>query len=225
MTGGAGSPPTASIKVSGGEVKSVTITSAGKGATVGDVLTAPPSAIGGVTGFSYAVTQLTNFIMFTTPRWNVIVDGLHGGYQTTLTPADGANINGQCAYPNQNVNFDFMFAHVQLDNSINAGRTCVSANGYIENFFQLDNDWKGGPNKFKTDEFNFKYSGRNNTIVDSLCRDYPFSYPNDGSVLALEQAGPNNCAVGSSTTVAGRARALNAARQLSARGLKLIGDY
>jgi hypothetical protein len=202
-----GEPPTAAITVSGGKVTAVTITTAAKHNAIGDVLSAAPSQIGGVTGFSYVVTQLTNFVMFTTPRWNVILDGLHVGRQWTATV--GSNINAQCVYPNQNANFDFMFAYVQIDNSLNSGRTCVSANGYIENFFQLGNDFRGGPNHFKTDAFNFQYSGRNNTIVDSFCHDHPFNAPADGSVLGLAQAGAENCGEGLTARQLRRVRAVS----------------
>jgi hypothetical protein len=186
--------PIATVTVSGGKVTAVAITTAGRRNRVGDVLTADPAAIGGVTGFSYTVTQLSNLVMFESPRRNIILYGLHGGYQITQNPRVGANINGQCAYPNQNANFDFLFVNVQLDNSLNPGRTCVSANGYVENFFQLNDDWKGGPNRFRSEEFNFNYSGRNNTIVDTNCYSYRFAYPMDGSVLTFEAPGPSNCA-------------------------------
>jgi hypothetical protein len=206
MKGGAGVSPIATITVSGGKVTAVAITTAGRRNIIGDVLTADPAAIGGVAGFTYTVTQLSNLVMFETPRRNIILYGLHGGYQITQEPRVGANINGQCAYPNQNVNFDFLFVNVQLDNSLNPGRTCVSANGYIENFFQLNNDWKGGPNRFKSEEFNFNYSGRNNTIVDSNCYSYRFAYPMDGSVLTLEKPGSANCAALSETVSVARKR-------------------
>jgi hypothetical protein len=138
------------------------------------------------------LTRPSSYVMFLTPRRNVILWGLRTGRQSGGERA--ANINGQCAYPNQNANFDFLFANVQIDNSINAGRTCVSANGYIENFFQLNNEWKGGPNRFRDNDFNFKYAGRNNTIVDSRCNGQPFALPPDGSVLGLQAKGAGDCA-------------------------------
>jgi hypothetical protein len=210
-----GIAPTATITVAGGKVATLPITNPGKHNAIGDVLTAPPSKIGGVTNFSYTVTQLTNFVMFTTPRWNVILDGLHVGRQWSSTV--GSNINAQCVYPNQNANFDFMFAYVQIDNSLNSGRTCVSANGYIENFFQMGNDFRGGPNKFKTDLFNFQYSGRNNTIVNSFCHDHPFNAPADGSVLALQGAVAENCGEGLTAKQLRRVRAASATHSKPAK--------
>ncbi len=60
LTGGSGEGAEASITVSGGVVTVVTITTAGSGYVVGEVLSAPASALGGVgSGFTYTLTAVT----------------------------------------------------------------------------------------------------------------------------------------------------------------------
>jgi hypothetical protein len=79
LTGGTGTGATATIVVSGGGVTSVTITTAGNGYVVGDVLSASAANIGGTgSGFSIVVSQVSgsrpvyNPATSTQPQWSDI---------------------------------------------------------------------------------------------------------------------------------------------------------
>jgi hypothetical protein len=61
LTGGTGTGAVATIVVAGGIVTTVTITAGGQGYTVGDVLSAPASSLGGTgSGFTWTVTAVTS---------------------------------------------------------------------------------------------------------------------------------------------------------------------
>ncbi|MDE1868135.1 MAG: hypothetical protein KGI08_10565, partial [Thaumarchaeota archaeon] len=77
LSGGTGFAAIANIVVSGNAVTSVTIVSGGLGYLVGDVLSAPPATIGGVTGFSVPVASLqpSAIVLTTVPSWVVQYNG------------------------------------------------------------------------------------------------------------------------------------------------------
>jgi hypothetical protein len=91
LTGGTGSGALATVTIIGGSINSVNITTSGSGYSVGDILSASNTNLGGTgSGFQRRVVTLVN-----TPRLiGARIDGIHigrgGGYNTTNT-AVGAN--------------------------------------------------------------------------------------------------------------------------------------
>ena len=94
LTGGTGSSAQATVVVSGNSITSVTITAAGTGYTVGDLLSATAASIGGTgTGFSILVTANTVFTGGSNTLWQFDI-----GYDST-----GGSTNNLVAHPGQNL--------------------------------------------------------------------------------------------------------------------------
>jgi len=94
MTGGTGSGAVATIVVASNAVSTVTLTTAGTGYSVGDILSASSASIGGTgSGFKATVTANTYFAQSTKNLWQFDV-----GYDST-----GGATNNLVAHPGQNL--------------------------------------------------------------------------------------------------------------------------
>jgi len=95
LTGGTGSGAQATVVVSGESVTNVTITAAGTGYAVGDILSASAATIGGTgSGFSMLLTANTVFTGGDNTLWQFDI-----GYDSS-----GGNTNNLIAHPGQNLN-------------------------------------------------------------------------------------------------------------------------
>jgi hypothetical protein len=95
LTGGTGSSAQATVVVSGNSITNVTITAAGTGYTVGDLLSASSASIGGTgTGFSMLLTANTIFTGGNNTLWQFDI-----GYDSS-----GGNTSNLIAHPGQNLN-------------------------------------------------------------------------------------------------------------------------
>lgn len=95
LTGGTGTGARATIVVAGGSITSVTITVAGTGYTVGDLLSASAASLGGTgTGFSMLLTANTIFTGGDNTLWQFDI-----GYDSS-----GGSVSNLIAHPGQNLN-------------------------------------------------------------------------------------------------------------------------
>jgi hypothetical protein len=95
LTGGTGSSAQATVVVAGASITSVTITAAGTGYTVGDILSASSASIGGTgSGFSLLLTGNTVFLGGNNTLWQFDI-----GYDSS-----GGATNNLIAHPAQNLN-------------------------------------------------------------------------------------------------------------------------
>lgn len=95
LTGGTGTSAQATIVIAGGSITNVTITAAGTGYTVGDILSASSASIGGIgTGFSMLLTANTVFTGGSNTLWQFDI-----GYDTS-----GGSTSNLVAHPGQNLN-------------------------------------------------------------------------------------------------------------------------
>ena len=101
LTGGTGSSATADIQVSGGQVISVTLVSAGTGYSSGDILSATAASIGTTgSGFSITVLQVSSFSWSDANLWQFDI-----GYDV------GGGVSNLLAHPGQNL--------VDIDSTVN----------------------------------------------------------------------------------------------------------
>jgi hypothetical protein len=95
LTGGTGSSAQATVVIAGNVITNVTITTAGTGYTVGDLLSASSASIGGTgTGFSMLLTANTVFTGGDSTLWQFDI-----GYDSS-----GGNTSNLIAHPGQNLN-------------------------------------------------------------------------------------------------------------------------
>ena len=95
LTGGTGSSAQATVVIAGNSITNVTITAAGTGYTVGDLLSASSASIGGSgTGFSMLLTANTVFTGGNNTLWQFDI-----GYDSS-----GGNTSNLIAHPGQNLN-------------------------------------------------------------------------------------------------------------------------
>ena len=94
LTGGTGAGALATIVVTSTAVESVTVTTAGSGYLVGDVLSASAASLGGTgAGFEATITANTSFAASANNLWQFDI-----GYDST-----GAGVNNLIAHPGQNL--------------------------------------------------------------------------------------------------------------------------
>ena len=95
LTGGTGSSAQATVVIVGASISSVTITAAGTGYTVGDILSASAASIGGTgSGFSLLLTGNTIFLGGDKTLWQFDI-----GFDSS-----GGSTNNLIAHPAQNLN-------------------------------------------------------------------------------------------------------------------------
>ena len=102
LTGGTGAGAQATIVVAGGSVTLITITTAGSGYSIGDILSASAASIGGTgSGFTALLTTNTNFAGGDSTLWQFDI-----GYDST-----GGATNNLVAHPGKNL--------LSIDSTIN----------------------------------------------------------------------------------------------------------